>query len=110
MGEQLRLNDYRLNGRDTARAIEQGLANAAWYMSPVPKEQMRLLLERRDGPAVRDTLLWFFLLLIFGAAGYLLRGTWWAVAPFAVMVCSTPPSPIPAGTNRSTALPSERTG
>ena len=84
MGRESRLNDYRLNGRDTARAIEQGLANAAWYMSPVPKGEMRALLERRDGPAIRDTLLWFLLLFVFGTAGWLLWGTWWAVAPFAV--------------------------
>ncbi|HTR98207.1 MAG TPA: NADH:ubiquinone reductase (Na(+)-transporting) subunit F, partial [Bacteroidota bacterium] len=79
----MRLNDYRLNGADTALAIGTGLADAAWYMSPVPKEKMRALLERRDGPAIRDTLLWFFLLAASGAGGYLLRGSWWAIVPFA---------------------------
>ena len=84
MGRPGRTNDYRLNGRDTALAIEMGLADAAWYTSPVPKEKMRALLERRDGPAIRDTLLWFVLLGISGAAGFLLWGSWWAVIPFAV--------------------------
>ena len=38
----------------------------------------------RDGPAVRDTLLWFALLFLFGGGGYLLWGSGWAVIPFAV--------------------------
>ena len=53
----IRLNDYSLVGKDTAAAIENGLAEATWYASPVPKQEMRELLERRDGPAIRDTLL-----------------------------------------------------
>ena len=36
-------------------AIERGLAEADWYQCPVPRETMRSLLERRDGPAIRDT-------------------------------------------------------
>jgi MocE subfamily Rieske [2Fe-2S] domain protein len=77
-------SDYSLVGRDTALALQKGLADAKWYTSPVPKEKMRELLERRDGPAIRDTLLWFALLFIFGYSGYLLWGTWWAVIPFAL--------------------------
>lgn len=53
------LSDYSLVGKDSAAAIEKGLAEARWYASPVPKEQMRALLERKDGPALRDTVLWF---------------------------------------------------
>ena len=45
---------------------------------------MRELLERRDGPAIRDTLLWFALILGSGIGGFMLWGTWWAVFPFAV--------------------------
>ncbi len=76
--------DYSLVGKETARAIEKGLADAKWYASPVPKEKMRELLERRNGPAIRDTLLWFALLFIFGLSGILLWGTWWAIIPFAI--------------------------
>ncbi len=74
--------DYSLVGTESIRAVEKGLAGAAWYMSPVPKEKMRELLARRDGPAVRDTLLWFALLICFGIAGFVLWGSWWAVLPF----------------------------
>jgi MocE subfamily Rieske [2Fe-2S] domain protein len=76
--------DYSLIGKDSALAVVKGLAEARWYASPIPKDQMRALLERRDGPALRDTLLWFALLFITGAAGYLLRGSPWAILPFAL--------------------------
>lgn len=79
-----RINDYNLVGPNSVLAAKKGLAEAKWYASPVPKEQMRELLERRDGPAIRDTLLWFTLLFISGYAGYLLWGTAWAIIPFAI--------------------------
>ena len=77
-------NRYILNETNSARAIEQGLAEADWYTCPVPKAELRKLLERRDGPAIRDTLLWFVLLVGTGYAGFLLWGTWWAVIPFLI--------------------------
>ena len=57
--------DYRLVGPESVHAVERGLAGAAWYTCPVPKEKMRELLQRRNGPALRDTLLWFGLLISF---------------------------------------------
>ena len=50
----------------------------------VPKQEMRELLERRDGPAIRDTLLWFALIIGSGVCGFMLWGTWWAILPFMV--------------------------
>ena len=41
--------DYSLTGASAALAIERGLAEADWYTTPVPKEKMRGLLQRRDG-------------------------------------------------------------
>jgi MocE subfamily Rieske [2Fe-2S] domain protein len=78
------LSDYSLVGVNAAAAVEKGLAEAEWYQSPVPREIMRELLVRRDGPAIRDTLLWFALMAFFGGLGILLWGTWWAVIPFAL--------------------------
>ena len=66
--------DYSLTGANAARAVEKGLAEADWYTCPVPKAEMRKLLERRDGPAIRDTLLWFALLVGFGVWGYCVVG------------------------------------
>ena len=79
-----RHSDYSLIGERAAQAVQRGLADAKWYASPIPKEKMRELLQRRDGPAVRDTLLWFALLAGFGVAGLVLWGTWWAILPFAI--------------------------
>ena len=76
--------DYSLTGENATRAIERGLAEADWYQTPVPRTELRRLLTRRDGPALRDTLLWFALLGTTGWAGYALWPSWWAVIPFAL--------------------------
>lgn len=81
---QRALTDYSLVGKYAAQAVQRGLADAKWYTSPVPREKMQELLQRRDGPALRDTALWFGLLFAFGAAGIALWGTGWAVIPFAL--------------------------
>ena len=76
--------DYSLTGESAARAIERGLAEAEWYQTPVPRATMRQLLERCDGPAIRDTIIWFG--LIFGAAyaTWVLWGSWWAAIPYLI--------------------------
>ncbi len=51
--------DYSLTGVNASLAVEKGLAEAEWYQCPVPRDTMRQLLERHDGPAIRDTILWF---------------------------------------------------
>ncbi|MCW8175744.1 fatty acid desaturase [Verminephrobacter aporrectodeae] len=76
--------DYSLTGANARRAIERGLAEARWYQSPVPREQLRQLLTRRDGPALRDTALWFALLGLSGWASLALWGSWWALPPYMV--------------------------
>jgi MocE subfamily Rieske [2Fe-2S] domain protein len=77
---------YSLVGENTILALQEGLAEATWYQSPLPKDQMRELLVRRDGPAFRDTVLWFAILIASGVCGYALwkAGSWWAVVPFMV--------------------------
>ncbi len=81
---RIRRSDYSLVGEDARLAREKGLAGAQWYSPPVPKDKMRELLQRRDGPAIRDTLLWFGLLIVFGLSGYILWGSPWVVVPFAI--------------------------
>ncbi|WP_438479372.1 NADH:ubiquinone reductase (Na(+)-transporting) subunit F [Oleiharenicola lentus] len=76
--------DYSLTGVSAVAAVEKGLAEADWYQCHVPRATMRRLLERRDGPAIRDTLIWFALLGASGYAGFLLWGSWWAIIPFAI--------------------------
>ncbi len=74
--------DYSLTGVNATLAVEKGLAEADWYQCAVPRETMRGLLERRDGPALRNTLLWFTLIFASGYATYRLWGSWWAVLPY----------------------------
>ncbi len=75
--------DYSLTGINSTLAVEKGLAEADWYQCAVPRETMRQLLERRNGPAIRDTLLWFALLFASGYATYFLWHTIWAIVPYA---------------------------
>ena len=76
--------DYSLDGDSTRIAIEQGLASAEWYHTDVPRAQMKELMKRSDGPALRDTLLWVFLLAASAAGGIYFWGTWWCVPCFFV--------------------------
>jgi Na(+)-translocating NADH:ubiquinone oxidoreductase F subunit len=78
------VNDYSLIGLNASAAVAKGLAEADWYQSPVPRVEMRRLLERRNGPAIRDCLIWFSLIVGSGIAGGLLWGTGWAVVPFLI--------------------------
>jgi Na+-transporting NADH:ubiquinone oxidoreductase subunit F len=76
--------DYSLTGTSATLAVEKGLAEAEWYTTPVPKQEMRKLLERRNGPAIRDTALLFFLLLATAYFTVALWGTWWVVLPYLI--------------------------
>ena len=84
--------DYSLTGENATRAVELGLAEADWYQCPVPRATMRKLLVRRDGPALRDTIIWLGLIIGFGVLTSLLWGSWWAILPYlayAVLYAST---------------------
>ncbi|MEO7598400.1 MAG: fatty acid desaturase, partial [Opitutus sp.] len=76
--------DYSLTGLNATAAVEKGLAEADWYQTPVPRAALRQLLERRDGPALGNSLLWFGLIFASGYAGFVLWGSWWAILPFAI--------------------------
>ena len=76
--------DYSLTGINATVAVEKGLAEADWYQTFIPRATMRRLLERRDGPAIRDTLVWFALILGSGYAAFALWGSWWAIIPLAL--------------------------
>lgn len=76
--------DYSLTGEDGRRAVANGLAGASWYACPIPRKRMKELMARSDQPALRDTALWFGLVLATGALGVAAWGTWWAVPVFVV--------------------------
>jgi fatty acid desaturase len=79
-----KLRDYSIIGEPNQKAKEQGLVQAEWYTSPVPRSRMKEFMKRKDGPAIRDTLIWFGLLFAAGYWGYVAWGTWWAVPAFAL--------------------------
>jgi fatty acid desaturase len=76
--------DYSLVGADSRRAIEIGLASAEWYHSEISRSVMKDLMKRSDGPAIRDTILWFILLFGSAAGGIYFWGSWSAVPFFFV--------------------------
>lgn len=73
--------DYSLLGRDARAAVAHGLSAAEWYHTEIPRKQMKELMKREDGPAIRDTAIWLGCLVLFGGLGITFWGTWWAV-PF----------------------------
>ncbi len=81
---QARWRDYSLTGPEAERAIATGLASAEWYHSSIPRKEMKALMKRSDGPAIRDTVLWIALLVLSAVGGVLTWGTWWTV-PFWVV-------------------------
>jgi fatty acid desaturase len=76
--------DYSLVGESTRRAIETGLASAEWYHTDVPRKTMKELMQRSDGPAIRDTIIWIGGLILMGAGGIYFWGSWWCVPFFFV--------------------------
>ncbi len=76
--------NYDLTGPEGRHALAIGLASAEWYHSEVPRKTMKDLMQRRDGPAIRDTVIWLGLLVLSALGGILFWGSWWAVPFFAV--------------------------
>jgi hypothetical protein len=77
-----RLARYSLTGPENQAAVDAGLAGGAWFRSAVPRKRMKELMKRSDYPAVRDTVIWIGLILLFGAVGtalWLVWHSWWAV-------------------------------
>ena len=76
--------DYSIVGPERSLAFERGLVDATWYSSPIEREELRFLMQRRNGPAIRDTLLWFLLLAGSGYLAHRSWGTWWMIPAFFV--------------------------
>jgi fatty acid desaturase len=75
------MRDYSLVGPEAEKAVATGLVSGAWYRTDISRKQMKELMQRSDGPAIRDTILWFVLFAAFGYGGYYFWGTW-ACVPF----------------------------
>lgn len=76
-----RKRDYSLVGPASEAAVASGLAAAEWYHTEVSRKAMKELMQRSDGPALRDTAIWLGCMTVFAAGGVWFWGTWWSV-PF----------------------------
>ncbi len=70
--------DYSLLGPDARRAVETGLAAAEWYHTDVPRKDMKALMQRTDGPAIRDTLILYGCMIVFAGIGIALWPSLWS--------------------------------
>ena len=73
--------DYSLLGENGRNAIETGLAAAEWYHSDVSRKDMKALMKRSDGPALRDTSILYGLMICFALVGIALWPSLWSL-PF----------------------------
>jgi fatty acid desaturase len=73
--------DYSLLGPDGQRAVDTGLAAAEWYHTDVPRKVMKELMQRSDAPAIRDTIIYYGLMLVTVGIGIALWPHWYS-APF----------------------------
>ena len=71
--------DYSLTGVEGELARQKGLVEAEWYACHVPRQTMKQLMIRRNGPALRDTFIWFVMLIGSGYLLYLSWGSWWVI-------------------------------
>ncbi len=76
--------DYSLVGPEAQKAAAAGLVSARWYTPPIPRAELKELMRREDGPAIRDTLIWFAALIVSGGLGWYFWGSWAAVPFFIV--------------------------
>ncbi|MCC5954581.1 MAG: fatty acid desaturase family protein [Natronohydrobacter sp.] len=73
--------DYSMLGPDAKCAVETGLAAAQWYHTEISRKQMKDLMRREDGPAIRDTILLFGSMLGLAGVGIALWPSLWSL-PF----------------------------
>ena len=73
---------YRLIGGAGEDARARGLVGASWYRCAVPRPAMKAMMQRHDADAIRDTLLWYGLILAAGLLFCLSFGSAWAIPAF----------------------------
>jgi fatty acid desaturase len=75
--------DYSLTGPESKRAVERGLSEAQWYRTPVDRKRMKQLMQRRNGPAIRDTIIWLGAMIVLAGLGVWLWFSVWSLLCFA---------------------------
>lgn len=87
MSVQVIPRDYNLSG-GSARAVPldddriEERMEGRWWKPSLPRQEMKALMERTDGPALWHFTLWFALLAGSAALAVAAWGTWWAIPAF----------------------------
>ena len=81
--------DYSLSGGFAgAIALDNDLieerVQETWWSPEIPRKELKALMQRTDGPALRHFGLWIILLVASGYAAVLAWGTWWAIPAFLI--------------------------
>ena len=63
--------------------IEERMAET-WWSPDIPRADLKVLMERKDGPALWHFGLWIILLAVSGYLAWISWGTWWAIPAFLV--------------------------
>lgn len=74
-------HDYSLTGASAKYAVAHGLAGAEWYRAPIPRARLKELMQRSNGPAIRDTVIWLVAFFALGGLAYYFYPTLWSL-PF----------------------------
>ena len=89
MSVQAIRRDYSLSGGNRD-AVEldgdriQGRLEDQWWKPKLSRQQMREIMQRRDGPGLWHFGLWFLLLGVSAYLAFISWGTWWAIPAFFV--------------------------
>ncbi len=75
--------DYGLLGLDAEKAVAAGLKSAEWYHTDLPRKDLKALMKRSDGAAIRDTVMWLGSMVVFAGLAIWLWPSWWAALPLA---------------------------
>lgn len=81
MSKNQTIPDYSLIGEAAQHAVNEGLDSIRWYRTDVDKSMLKQLMLRKDGPAIRDTAIWFLVLGVSGLGIIEYWGSVWCV-PF----------------------------
>ena len=74
--------DYKLIGGAGEHAKELGLTNATWYRCEIARPVMKQLMSRKDWPAIRDTILWYALILAAGLLVTCVASSSWMIPAY----------------------------
>lgn len=84
MNTPFKPRDYSLVGAQSKLAEELGLASAQWYAAPIPRKRLKELMQRKDGPAIRDTAIWVACFFVTGGFAWYFWPTLFAL-PFFIL-------------------------